>query len=193
MTDSGTGFGQVPRFQACGHGAHGDCAHFVTTGGGFNPRRLRLEFGAALCPCTCHSSCPVTPTGKRWTVPVSAWRESCICPGAEQERRRLDEAGIEFPDFGEMYHESRRRSRASKEAFDAARARAAGKSRDEIREIYVAELNARALRVPRDDILDVVVERIAGNPLPAARLAAQTVVQMGRALNDLYRVFHPRS
>jgi hypothetical protein len=88
-----------------------------------------------------------------------------------------------------MRDDSRRRSRASKEAFDSARARATGKSRDEIREIYVAELNARGLKVPRADVLDVVVERIMGNPLPAARLAAETLAQMGKDLHELFRFF----
>jgi len=193
MSDRWAEFGQVGKSRACSGGAHGDCAHFVTVGGGFNPRRLRLEFGAGLCPCTCHSSCPVGTVGKRLTVPPRAWRESCTCPGAGQERRRLDEAGVEFPEFGEMWDDARRRSRARKEAFESARARAAGKSRDEIRGIYVTELNARGLEAPREDLLDASVERITGNPLPAARLAVEGLAQMGKALNELSRLFRSGS
>jgi hypothetical protein len=70
--------------------------------------------------------------GKRLTVSPRAWRESCTCPGAEQERRRLDEAGVEFPEFSEMWDDARRQSRASIEAFESVQTRAAGKSRDEI-------------------------------------------------------------
>ena len=114
-------------------------------------------------------------------------------PGAEQERRRLDEAGVEFPDLGKMREDARRRSRASKEAFESARARAAGKGRDEIREIYLAELNARGLKVPREDLLDAVVDRITGNPLPAARLAVEGLAQMGKALHELSRLFRSGS
>jgi hypothetical protein len=161
--------------------------------GGSTRGRLRLEFGAGLCPCTCHSSCPAVTVGKRMTVSPRAWRESCTCPGAEQERRRLDEAGVEFPEFSETWDDARRRSRARKEAFESARARAAGKSRDEIRGIYVAELNARGLKVPGDDVLDATVERIAGNPLPAARLAMEGLAQMGKALNELSRLFRSGS
>jgi hypothetical protein len=50
MSDRWAEFGQVGKSRACTRGAHSDCAHFVTVGGGFNPRRLRLEFGAGLCP-----------------------------------------------------------------------------------------------------------------------------------------------
>jgi hypothetical protein len=193
MSDRRAEFGQMGKSRACALDAHGDCAHFVAVGGGLNPRRLRLEFGAGLCPCTCHSSCPVAAGGKRLTVPPEVWRESCTCPGAGQERRRLDEAGVEFPDFGKMREDARRRSRARKEAFESARARAAGKGRDEIREIYVAELNARGLRTPREDLLDAAVDRITGNPLPAARLAVKSLVQTGKALHELSRLFRPGS
>ncbi len=193
MSDRWAEFGQVDKSRACTCGAHGDCTHFAAVGGGFNPRRLRLEFGAGLCPCSCHSSCPVVLSGKRMTVRPEAWRESCTCPGAEQERRRLDEAGVEFPDFGKSWEDARRRSRARKEAFESARARAVGKSRDEIREIYLAELNARGLTAPEEDILDAVVDRIGGNPLPAARLAVEGLAQMGKALHELARILRSGS
>jgi hypothetical protein len=127
------------------------------------------------------------------TVPPKAWRESCTCPGAEQARRRLDEAGTEFPDFGEMLQDSQHRSRARKEAFESARARAAGKSRDEIRAIYLAELSARGLAAPGEDLLDAIVDQITGNPLPAIRLGAEILAQLGKELRDLSRIFRPRS
>lgn len=178
------------RSRACTHQEHGDCPHLASMGGGLNPRRLRLEFGAGLCPCSCHSSCSATPAGKRLTVPFKVWRESCTCPGADAERHRLDEAGIgDPPDFGEQWEEARRRSRARTEAFESARVRAAGRDREEIREIYVAELRARGLKVPADPVLDAVADRINGNPLPAVRLAGESLVRMGKALYDLSRHF----
>ena len=189
MSDRWAEFGQVGRSRACILDAHDDCAHFVAVGGGFNPRRLRLESGAGLCPCPCHVSCPVIPRGKRLTVPAEAWRESCTCPGAGPERRRLDEAGVGFPGFGEIREDARRRSRARKEAFESARARAAGQDRDEIREIYVAELTSRGLRAPREDHLDAAVDQITGKPLPAVRLVVEDLAQMGRALRELSRIF----
>jgi hypothetical protein len=193
MSDRWAEFGQVDKSRACTLDAHDDCAHFVTMGGGFNPRRLRFEFGAGLCPCTCHASCPVTTREKRLTVPAEVWRESCTCPGAGQERRRLDEAGVDFPGFGEIREDAQRRSRARMEAFESARARAAGKDRDEIREIYVAELNSRGLRATREDHLDAAVDQITGNPLPAARLAVEDLAQMGKALRVLSRIFRSGS
>jgi hypothetical protein len=119
------------------------------------------------------------------TVLFRTWRESCTCPGAEQERRRLDETGADLRDFDERLEERRRRSRASREAFEVARARAAGKGRDEIREIYIAERSARGLTQPSDTVLDAVVSRISGNPLPAVRLAAESLVQMGKGIHAL--------
>lgn len=182
-------FGQVGKSPACTRQVHGDCAHLFTLGGGFNPRRLRLEFGAGLCPCSCHSSCPVSISGERMTVPLKTWRESCTCPGAEQARRRLDEDGVHLSDFDEMREDAERRSRARKEAFQAAQVRAAGKSRDEIREIYVAELSARGLNKPSDAVLDAVVDRIRGNPLPTVRLAVDGLVQVGKGVRELFRFF----
>jgi hypothetical protein len=193
MNDRWAGFGQVDKSRACILDAHEDCAHFATVGGGFNPRRLRFEFGAGLCPCPCHASCPVINREKRLTVPPEVWRESCTCPGAGQERRRLDEAGVELPDFGKIREDAQSRSHARKEAFESARARAAGKDRDEIREIYVAELNSRDLRAPREENLDAAVDRITGNPLPAARLTVKSLPQSGKALHKLSRMFRSGS
>lgn len=184
-------FHELHRTRECAREAHRECPHLVTFGGGFNPRRLRLEFGAGLCPCSCHSPCPVTITTKRLTVPAKQWYDSCTCPGADQRRQRFDELGG-IPDFSEAREQAERRSQARKEAYEAARARAAGKSRAEIRDIYVAELNARGLRIPAERVLDAVVERIAGNPLPAARVLGESLVQMGKGLYELSRLFRQR-
>ncbi len=175
---------------ACISDRHEPCPHFSGLGGGLNLRRLlRPEFGASLCRCSCHSSCPVTPAGGRMTVPAETWYASCICPGAAQARRSLDEAGVEFPDFGREWEQARRRSQAYKESFRAARARAAGGSRAEIREIYLAELRSRGLKIPADPVLDAVVDHISGNPLPAARLLAESLAELGKGLYRLSRIF----
>ena len=65
------------------------------------------------------------------------------------------------------------------------------KAADEIREIYVAELGARGLKQPSVTVLDAVVKRINGNPLPAARLAAESLIQVGKGIHALSR--HLRS
>lgn len=111
-------------------------------------------------------------------------------PGAEQERQRLARDGFEIRDFGEMREGAQRLARARKEAYEAARARAAGKSREEIRGIYLAERRARGLNAPSDGILDAVVERImTGNPLPAARIAGEGLLRMGKSLNEISKLF----
>lgn len=86
---------------SCTRGAHQDCPHISAAGGGFNPRRFRFESGSELCPCACHASCPVVLTAKRFTVSMTTWDTSCTCPGAQQERRRLAQAGIEISEFAE--------------------------------------------------------------------------------------------
>ena len=176
------------RTQQCTGAAHTDCPHFSGMGGGFNFLRLRPEIGAGLCPCSCHSSCPATPAGKRLTLAWKTWHTTCTCAGAEGERRRMDEAGIEFPDFGEVREEARRRSQLRKAAFQATLAGAAGKSRAEIRDIYVTELRDRGLTIPPEHILDAIVERINGNPVPAARVAAESLVGIGKGLHELLKL-----
>lgn len=91
--------------------------------------------------------------------------------------------------FDERWEDKRRRTRACREAFQAAQARAAGKSRDEIREIYLGELNARDLTQPGDAVLNAVVDRISGNLLPAVRLAAESLAQVGKGTRELSRRF----
>jgi hypothetical protein len=76
------------RSPACIHQTHEECPHLHGYGGGLNLRRLRFEASAMLCKCECHSSCLIT--GKRTTVPEQTWRESCTCPGAEDERLRRE-------------------------------------------------------------------------------------------------------
>jgi hypothetical protein len=101
----------------------------------------------------------------------------------------MDEAGVEFPDFGEIREEARRRSQLRNEAFRATQARATGKSRAEIREIYLAELRARDLRMPAEPVLDALVERIKGNPLPAAHVLGESLAGIGKGFHELFKLF----
>ena len=189
MPDRWTEFNEMFRTRACARDAHADCPHLIDIGGGIDPRRFLPGFGAVLCGCSCHASCPVTVTTRRMTVPAKTWYASCTCPGAGQARQRMDEAGSGFPDFGEVLQEEQRRARARKDAFEATRAGAAGRNRREVREIYVRELRSRGLRIPADNALDAVVERINGNPLPTARLLGEGLVETGRMLHGLVKIF----
>lgn len=174
-------FERFHRTPACIRSAHGDCAHLMYgVGGGLNPRRLRLEVGAGVCKCECHSSCPVT--SNRITVSAQAWRESCICPGAEAERIRHDQAGIEFPDFDELRARSRQEHQSSREAFQAVRARAAGKSREEVKALYIAELRSRDLDIPQGEVLDALVEALTGNHVRLIGLSVSGLWKLFRAV-----------
>jgi hypothetical protein len=159
------------RSPACADGTHGDCPHMCGYGGGLNPRRLRLESGMVLCKCECHSSCPVT--GKTTAVPEEAWRESCSCPGAEGERVRQDQADS--------------RSRGYIEALDAARARAAGMSREEIRDVYEAELHSRGLELPGEPVMDACAEAIASYCGRGAGLAGRSLAGLAKLLGGMSR------
>jgi len=167
----GDEFDQTP---ACGRGAHVECPHVNGAGGGFNPRRLRFEFGSGLCECSCHASCPVQYEARRRTISKKAWYTSCTCTGAEVARQRLDDAGIKVRDFDEVMEEKRRRRSAGREAIEATRACARGRSREEIREIYIAERRARNLEVPAEPVLSAVVDHITtGSRLPVIRALLQ--------------------
>jgi hypothetical protein len=96
---------------------------------------------------------------------------------------------MEVFDFADAWQEARQYQRDRKEAYEAVRARALGKSRAEIRELYMAELNARDMKIPPDPVLDALVERAAGNPLPAVRLMGEGVVKIGKGFYELSRIF----
>jgi hypothetical protein len=194
MPDFWTDFDQAPRSLTCTRQAHRDCPHFVGMGGGgFNPRRLRLEFGTVLCRCSCHAHCALDDTRRR-AVPFRVWRDSCTCPGGDRARQRMAETGTEPPSFREIRERQEQIAQARRDAFRAASRAAAGKSRDEIRELYLAELRSRGLEPPSEQFLEATVEQIAGNPIPAIRLVGEGLAQMakgaaglGRLLRDISR------
>jgi hypothetical protein len=121
-------------------------------------------------------------TGDRLTVPAGTWHESCTCPGAEQERQAMIEAGVE------TLEEMRRNRPARKAALNAARTRAQGKSREQAREIYVAELRARGLRIPPERVLDQIAEGLNARPGEVVLLLGKTLTEMGKALHGIYKM-----
>jgi hypothetical protein len=177
----------VPRSLACLRDRHDDCPHLCGVGGGLNPRRFRFEFGVMVCKCACHSSCPIS--GSRLAVPERTWRETCTCPGADPERTRRAWARTEMPEFREFMAQSEQRSHARKEAFDAAQANAAGKSREQIRELYEAELRARGLKIPPEALLDAQVDAITGDYGPLMRLMGRQAGNVARSIRDIFRLF----
>jgi hypothetical protein len=135
---------------ACVRGQHENCPHLNGYGSALNLRRLRFEAGALLCKCGCHSSCP--RADKRAGVLEQTWRESCTCPGAEDERPRREPAAVQAQSPPQPLHEVGR----------AVRAKAAGQSQEQIKDLFKAELRARGLRIPREEVLNVMVKVITG-------------------------------
>lgn len=136
------------RAPACVLGTHENCPHLNGYGGGFSLRRLRFEASALLCKCDCHSPCPLS--GKRNAVLERTWRESCTCPGAEDERPRREPAAIQAQRPPQPLHR----------VVDTVRAKAAGQSPEQIKDLCKAELLAGGLDIPRDEVLDVMVKVI---------------------------------
>ena len=152
------------RSRACADETHQACGHVSAAIPGARPRR---EATILLCRCACHEACPLARR-KLDGVPVTVWRQRCTCPGAEQARTTQRDPCELLPGFEEfretLEREAQQRSEASKDALQAARTAAPGKTRDEIRELFAAELRARGLKVPPDRLLEVAVDMITGEP-----------------------------
>lgn len=177
---------QTMRTPACVRGRHVECPHLFGIGTGFNRSKLRPDLGVSLCSCDCHASCPVSDDKQLAALLVSVaartWRESCTCPGAEAERSRWEREGFDPTDTDKEWDRSRQRQQSIREAFEAAKEQAAGKSREQVRELYLAELHARGQQPPQREALDATVAAIAGDHRPTARI-------MGRAVIDLVKSF----
>jgi hypothetical protein len=173
------------RTESCDEGAHDRCPHRSGRCTVFNTP----QSGVRLCPCSCHFACPVATPGGPWPVPVKSWYESCTCPGGELARQSMEGSGDIARELTREAgaEERRRKAEARTEAFNAARARAAGKNRGETREIYTEELRARGLNTggPRTDA-DVAL--IAGNPLPMVVLEGKGLLMIGKGLRDFVKL-----
>jgi hypothetical protein len=110
------------------------------------------------------------------TVPARTWLESCTCPGAEAARIRFGQEGFEFPNLDRLWAQGRQEQLSRRDAFEAARAQAAGKSRDEIEELYVAELRARGHEISSQEVLDANVAAVTGDYVPVTHVLGQAVV-----------------
>lgn len=165
---SAAGLTYLGRSSACAAGAHLECGH-VSYAVGPVPGH-RAETRIWLCRCSCHAACPLAR--RKGEVPVTVWQQRCVCPGAEQARTAQDDPRELLPryeDWWKTYESDQRlRSQARAEAFNAARGAASGKTRDEIRELYIAELRARGQEIPQESFLEATVDSLSGD-LRAAR------------------------
>lgn len=104
-------------------------------------------------------------------VPLTVWQRLCACPGADEQREWKEDPDEPVPGFGEFREEHERESRERREsrrqAFQAARVAADGKTRDQVRDLYLTELRVRGLDEPRDAILEATVDLLTGHPITA--------------------------
>jgi hypothetical protein len=101
------------------------------------------------------------------------WQQLCACPGTDARREWKDDPDEPVPGFKEFRagreREWRERKEAHRQAFRAAQAVADGKTRDQVRDLYVAELRARGLDEPGDAITDATVDLLTGHSVAASR------------------------
>lgn len=118
-----------------------------------------------LCRCSCHRTCPLAH--RTAGVPVTVWRRRCTCPGAEEARTMQRDPSDTLPgpaEFWEPYLSKLRQvSEARKDALKATRSAAPGKTRDEIRDLYIAELRARGLEIPSERDLAIAIDMLSGD------------------------------
>lgn len=162
-----------PRFDAdaisaaCAGREHQECGH-VCTGMRRPVSPDRLQSTIILCRCECHASCPLVG---RAPVPLTVWQGLCVCPGGEKYRAWKEDAKEPWPGFGEAWEQTRRKTVlqtfALREAFRAAEAAANGKTRPEVRDIYLAELRARGQEAPPEPFLEIDLDLLTGHRLRA--------------------------
>jgi hypothetical protein len=180
-------FEREQRSPACESDSHRECPHGFARGGGFNPRRFRLEFGHVLCRCDCHQSCPLS--GRRAAVSPALWRDCCVCPGAAATQARMAGLGIEVPDFRADLAERRRKSELRRAAASQVRASAAGRSREQVRQLYLAALAERGLPAPADRVLEISLDALTGHYGSSVRELGRAAGGMARSARDIARIF----
>jgi hypothetical protein len=96
----------------------------------------------------------------------------CECPGAAEQRAWQGPNDL-WPGSSERWErslrESQERREAKKQAEHAIRDAAYGKTRDELRDLYIAEFRARGLDLPPEISLEYELDMLTGHPLRAIR------------------------
>jgi hypothetical protein len=142
----------------------------------------RLQSTIVLCRCDCHEVCSLTG----WEhVPLTAWQELCECPGAAFQRTWKEDIDDPWPGAREQrerrWREEQQRKEARHQAFQAAAEAAAGKTRRQVRELYLAELRARGVPNPmNDDLLEAEVDAMMRHPLRALARFAHAMHKLTR-------------
>lgn len=166
-SDRGPGFDSPGSSHVCAHDAHQECGHVNGVVRMTRPGP-RLESTVALCRCSCHAACPLAD---RMPVPLAVWQQLCACPGADKQREWKEDPDEPVPGFREFREnherESRERRESHSQAVHAAQAAASGKTRDQVRDLYLTELRARGVDEPRDVILEATLDLLTGHPITA--------------------------
>jgi hypothetical protein len=170
VSEAGPGFGPHGRSLACLRGGHHECGH-INIAVRARKSRDRLESTIALCRCSCHASCSLAD---RMPVRLTIWQQLCTCPGGDKQRRWKEDPDEPFPGFREARERDQRKSQerrdARRQAFDAARdAAAAGMTRAEIRDVYIAELRNRDQDIPPEPFLEADLDLLTGHPVQGLR------------------------
>ena len=164
VSDPGFGFNPAGRSAVCATGRHRDCGHVRSaTRPLASPHRLRSTI--TLCRCVCHGTCLLA---EHEPVSLTTWQELCECPGAAEQRAWKDPDDL-WPGFTERWEQAQRehqeRREAKKQAEHAVRDAAYGKTRDELRDLYIAEFRARGLDLPPEVFLEAEIDKMTGHPL----------------------------
>jgi hypothetical protein len=169
-SDAGPSFDSLGRSRACADEAHQRCGHVsMATRRLASPRRL--ESTIALCRCACHAACLLAD--RMPTVSLTVWQALCECPGAEKQRAWKEDPDEPWPGAKEAWEREQRRSQERSEAYKQARQAthevARGKSRDEVRDLFIAELQARDQEIPPELFLEAHIDLLTGHPLRGFR------------------------
>jgi hypothetical protein len=147
--------------------SHDSCMHAVPPMKAIAALIEASEEDLDVCSCECHASCPVAG---HETVTEATLRKSCTCPGSKNARM-ISQAGrmrnrpraVAPQSFGETWNESRRTHAAREEAGAIVVTNAEGKTRAELRDLYVAELRRRDVRPPPQPFLDMQLDHALRN------------------------------
>jgi hypothetical protein len=177
-------FGEEFVSDECGRSDHSSCSHLSGVGAGLKLSPTGFGFRPLLCHCECHANCSLSTDGHHT---VDEWFDSCNCPGAESARERAGRP----PDVAELMRKARDEANLRREAIEEARARSTGKSREEVREILIAELQTRGLQPPPPSAMELELDGIMEHGiLGRVRLAGRgiaTFIGIGNTIKDFRR------
>lgn len=151
---------------ACAANEHEECGHVRV--GIRRPSAGQIQSMIMLCRCDCHASCSVAA---QTAVYLTVWQHLCGCPGGSRYRAWKEDPEEPWPGAQEAWEKTRRSHvlsmSARREARRAAQASAPGRTREQVREIYAAELQARDQELPPEPFLEVDLDMLTGHHVRA--------------------------